>query len=254
MLAFCLLTRAARAFEEPSNCPAAPLTTFIANGAKLDFSGGAGRPMHILAIGSSSTEGVGASKPELSYPSQLGVLLRAAWNSHVEVLNAGIGGEVGSATLKRLETAVSSHLPDLLIWQVGTNDAVGGAGPTQFRAVVDEGLAAAAAARVPVILIDPQYFPGIKDVSRYEQFVRIISEEAAIWRTPLFSRYAMMKAWGSKSETDLDGMLSKDRFHMGDKGYACLAQALAGDIERSGAKAAGVAAVAAPSDGKSLRQ
>ncbi|MGO8915768.1 MAG: hypothetical protein ACLQJR_07665, partial [Stellaceae bacterium] len=37
----------------------------------------AGGPLTIVALGSSSTEGVGATRPERSYPSRLAALLRA---------------------------------------------------------------------------------------------------------------------------------------------------------------------------------
>ena len=47
---------------------------------------------------------------------------------------------------------------------------------------------------------------------------------------PVFSRYALMKDWNRQDPALLAGMLSSDRFHMGDQGYACLVQALGRDI------------------------
>jgi len=53
---------------------------------------------------------------------------------------------------------------------------------------------------------------------------------------PVFSRFAMMKAWAAQSAAALRATLSSDGFHMGDQGYACFARALAGDIAQEGAR------------------
>ena len=85
--------------------------------------------------------------------------------------NAGVGGEMSSATLARLRSELASDRPDLVVWQVGTNDAVGGVDPDAFRANLEAGVAAARAGRVPIILVDPQFYFGIKDLARFQQFV-----------------------------------------------------------------------------------
>ena len=53
----------------PTAGPAEPVVE-----ARLD----PGRPLTIVALGSSSTEGAGASGPQASYPARLEALLRAA--------------------------------------------------------------------------------------------------------------------------------------------------------------------------------
>ncbi|MDP3255745.1 GDSL-type esterase/lipase family protein, partial [Bosea sp. (in: a-proteobacteria)] len=90
----------------------ASLTPRIATGGKLE----------ILAIGSSSTEGVGATTRDRSYPSRLQTLLSAAWpRVQVTIANAGIGGEIAPETLARLKKVLAERRYDLVIWQVGTN-------------------------------------------------------------------------------------------------------------------------------------
>jgi len=192
--------------------------------------GGSNRPLHFLAIGSSSTLGVGASAPTNAYPAQLAVDLSSQWGIAAEVRNAGVGGEVSSATLARLRSELASGRPDLVIWQVGTNDAVAGVDTAEFRANLEAGVDAARAERVPMILIDPQFYFGIKDLARYKQFVAIIGDVGARMHVPVFSRFAMMQAWGAKSPAALSATLSGDGFHMDDQGYACFARALASDI------------------------
>jgi acyl-CoA thioesterase-1 len=188
------------------------------------------KSLRILAIGSSSTEGIGASAPAFTYPAQLQARLAAQLGRPVEVDNLGVGGETVSATVVRLKAALAASKPDLVIWQVGTNDAVIGEDETSFRASLLDGVAAIRAAKTPFVLLDPQFYPGLKDLTRYEQYVRIIDDTGESNGAAVFSRYALMKEWESESDGLLRTMLSKDAFHMSDRGYGCLAQNLAADL------------------------
>ncbi|MFH6784514.1 MULTISPECIES: SGNH/GDSL hydrolase family protein [Methylobacterium] len=189
-------------------------------------------PVRVLAIGSSSTEGIGASGPDRTYPHLLEQSLRAAWRgTPVGVTNAGIGGETADQTLVRLAEALNQPVkPDLVIWQVGTNDAITGGDEAAFRRRLEHGVALVRAAGSDLIILDQQYYPAIPDHARYERFVGLVAAVAVGAEVPVFSRYALMKDWNRQDPTLLAGMLSSDRFHMGDQGYACLAQALGRDI------------------------
>ena len=215
---------------EPAQCPASP-PVFAANGWKGSPVPRGAAPLHILAIGSSSTQGIGASAPAFAYPARLAADLRTMWGVRAEVRNAGVGGETARVTLARLKAALAAGGTDLVLWQVGTNDAVTGADNARFKATLDEGISAARAANTPIVLVDPQYYPGIKNAARYERYVASIDEAGEDRHVPVFSRYAMMKTWAKNSPRDLGAMLSPDRFHMADRGYACLALALASALE-----------------------
>ena len=85
-----------------------------------------GRKLVIVAIGSSSTQGIGASDPAYAYPAVLADELRRRWpHLPVTVINKGIGGETVSAVLARFERDVLSHRPQLVIWQTGSLAALG---------------------------------------------------------------------------------------------------------------------------------
>jgi acyl-CoA thioesterase I len=195
-----------------------------------------------LAIGSSSTQGIGASGPRFTYPARLQADLTATLGTPVIVQNAGIGGETISTTLIRLKLILKQTPPDLVVWQVGTNDAVEGDDEARFRALIEQGVSAVRDAKARLILLDPQYFPAIKDLSRYERFVAIIQDVGAKNRAPVFSRYTMMKRWGVESPDLLRDMLWKDGFHMSDRGYGCLAQDLAADMAPLWRKSLNIAA------------
>lgn len=186
------------------------------------------RSLSVLAIGSSSTEGIGASGPHAAYPNRLEATLSARWpRAEVTVVNAGVGGETAPKTLERLEAALNGRHFDLVLWQLGTNDALRGGTPEDMKSFLDRGLHAIRAKGSDVVLIDPQYFPGIRDLAAYEAIVEAIGRVAQEDHVPVFSRYAMMKAWAARGEEDLLAGLAGDRFHMSDTGYDCLGKGLA---------------------------
>jgi len=199
------------------------------------------QPIRILAIGSSSTEGIGASSPDHTYPAQLEDDLAALWKEPVSVVNSGKGGETVVQTIERLEAALKADKYDLVIWQVGTNDAINGVDESAFRALLERGISAVRQAGTEMVLLDQQYFPSIKDPARYERFVSAVSATGRERKVGVFSRYALMKEWNSRSPEELRAMLSADGFHMGDKGYDrladCMADALQAMVEHSVAEA-----------------
>ncbi|GMA73982.1 hypothetical protein GCM10025880_03990 [Methylorubrum aminovorans] len=73
-----------------------------------------GGPLTIIAFGSSSTEGIGASHPAAAYPARLEAGLRRALphlGGRVTVTNRGIGGEAVDEMLARLDRDVIAPGP-----------------------------------------------------------------------------------------------------------------------------------------------
>ena len=84
-----------------------------------------GKPLKIVALGSSSTYGAGASTSAASYPSRLADELSRRFPGHeITVLNRGVNGDEAADMLARLDTAVIAEKPDLVLWQVGTNSVL----------------------------------------------------------------------------------------------------------------------------------
>jgi acyl-CoA thioesterase I len=193
--------------------------------------------LEVLAIGSSSTEGIGATSPANAYPARLEAELSHEDGIAAVVRNAGVGGELAAKTLLRLKAALKTRWAELVIWQVGTNDALVGVDETVFRATVESGVEAARAAGVPLLLVGPQFTEKCPDAARYERFVKIIDEIGARDRVPVLDRYAIMKGLRVDHAKSLGALLSQDGLHMNDLGYRCLAHALAEAIENAaGAK------------------
>ena len=192
-------------------------------------------PARILAIGSSSTQGIGATTANNAYPAQLMTLLNSLNTVvNVDVHNAGIGGETIDQTLARLIVELDTYKPDLVLWQVGTNDAItGGSDPKVFQRLIEKGIKSILSRHVDVILIDQQYYPKIPNMAIYEQYIELVHAAAANNDIVVFPRFKLMRAWDKELPGGVVPMLGPDQFHMGDRGYACLANLIGNQITTS---------------------
>lgn len=213
------------------SCRETPIVQSNATLTSLAAPVAQGRPLTILAIGSSSTEGIGASAKDKTYPARLQALLGKSWaKSKIEIVNAGIGGETAPQTLLRMKQALAERRYDLVIWQVGTNDAVTGGDIDAFRGMVAEGIAMVKAAGPSLAILDPQFFPGIREPERYSRYVQVIADTARRESVPVFTRYDTMREWYRGDAEAFTAALSSDGFHMSDAGYDCLARDMAASL------------------------
>ena len=187
----------------------------------------AGLPIKIVAIGSSSTFGTGASAPDKSYPSQLKVELEHHFPGQpVSVVNRGVGGEESTDMLARFETGVIAEHPHLVIWQVGTNALLRDR-PLDPRAVaLHRGIARLQANRSDIVLMDPQYAPNVLAKTNRDATVAQIAQTAREEGIGLLRRYEMMRHWHEVEHLPFETFVTADGLHMNDWGYACLAKLL----------------------------
>ncbi len=89
----------------------------------------------ILAFGDSLTAGFGV-EPDESYPAQLQAKLRADGYS-VDVINGGISGDTSAAALTRVDWMLNTK-PDIVIVEIGGNDALRGLDLTLTKSNIDE--------------------------------------------------------------------------------------------------------------------
>jgi acyl-CoA thioesterase I len=191
----------------------------------LRLSGGV--PIKIVAIGSSSTFGAGASSPANSYPSRLEVELRQHFPDHpITVVNRGVNGEEATDMLARFATSVIAEDPHLVIWQVGTNSLLRDR-PLDVRSkVLQDGIAQLKSRRMDVVLMDPQYAPRVLAKTDHEAAVAQIASVAKEQKVGLLHRYDMMRHWHDIERLAFETFVTSDGLHMNDWGYRCLANSL----------------------------
>jgi acyl-CoA thioesterase-1 len=90
--------------------------------------------VRILVLGDSLSAGYGLSAAE-AFPAQLEQALRRSGQA-VRVINAGVSGDTTAGGLARLDWALAES-PQLVIVQLGANDALRGLDPEQARANLD---------------------------------------------------------------------------------------------------------------------
>ncbi len=190
-----------------------------------------GQELVIVAIGSSSTEGVGASDPAHAYPAVLADELRRRWpRLSVTVINKGIGGETVSAVLGRFERDVLSHRPQLVIWQTGSLAALGAANVEGYAAAIHDGIGRLKAARLDIVLMDPQFAPRVLARPAHARVVDTIGMAANDTKVGVFRRFAIMQHWVSSGQYRMDDVISRDGLHLNDVSYGCIARLLADSL------------------------
>jgi acyl-CoA thioesterase-1 len=192
-------------------------------------------PLTIVAIGSSSTAGYGASTPANNYPSRLAAeLAKRLPGQPIRVFNKGVGGETSDQMVARFDRDVFAHRPDLVIWQVGTNSVIKDADLGNYEQIVLAGMNRLKAAGSDIIVMDMQYAPKVLDHPHWPQMEAIIADATAREKVPVFHRFDLMKHWVASGQLPFPRMLSADGLHMNDLSYRCLAKALAKSIVERG--------------------
>jgi acyl-CoA thioesterase I len=190
-----------------------------------------GAPLVIVAVGSSSTYGAGASSPAASYPNRLAVELKQRFPSHdITVLNRGVNGEETAQMLTRFGTGVIAARPDLVLWQVGTNSVMRDHSLAAHGVLLREGIAQLKQAGADVVLMDMQYVPKVLAKSETPGMENQLAIAAKQENVDLFERFAIMRNWYEVQHIPFETFAVSDQLHLNDWGYACIAKLLADAI------------------------
>ncbi len=186
-----------------------------------------GETVTVVAIGSSSTAGFGASSPTASYPSRLQAELRERFKTNaITVINRGVGGEEVADMLKRFDHAVVAAKPDLVIWQLGTNSVIRDHKIDDHGAAIHAGLEKIRSTGADIVLLDPQYAPKVIAKAGATAMVQLIAVTAKQEEIDLYPRFNVMRRWHDSEHLDFKAFVSADGLHMNDWSYACLAKSL----------------------------
>lgn len=231
VLVLLLLAGPLHAQTAPAACPVAAAHVVPNGGLERSRAAVARGRLTVLAMGSSSIEGVGASRRELSFVPLLEQgLERRLPGVEVTVVNKGIGGETARETAGRLEREIAAARPDLVIWQVGTNDMLRDRPMDDVFADLRRGEAILDGADVDVLLIDPQRLPEATTNPSFRgrnpmlgEVSRLLDLEGDRVGYAVLHRFAAMGDWMGLER----GGVGPDDLHLNDQGYACWAEVTA---------------------------
>ncbi|WP_246733402.1 GDSL-type esterase/lipase family protein [Methylobacterium sp. BTF04] len=178
------------------------------------------RPVRVLAVGSSSA-GLGASA---TYPVKLETALeRSLPEVDVVVESRGMQGEIASGAAERLRNMVAEVEPDLVIWQVGTHDALARVDLDAFGSALDDTVKWIKSHAIDVVLVNPLYTASLADDEYYTSIVRKVQEVATREGVPLVQRYEAMRFLSARSEKG-EGHMLGSQFRLNDLGLRCMAE------------------------------
>jgi acyl-CoA thioesterase-1 len=170
----------------------------------------------IVALGDSLTAGYGLP-PEDAFPAQLEARLKRQ-GTDARVVNAGVSGDTSTGGLARLDWALADA-PDLVIVELGANDALRGISPALTRANLDAILARLVAQGVKVLLTGMRAPPNLgRDYGG--EFDVIYPELAAKHRVALYPFFLE----GVAAEP---GLNQHDGIHPNAEGVAIIVERLA---------------------------
>jgi acyl-CoA thioesterase-1 len=193
-----------------------------------------GRTLTIVAIGSSSTEGAGASSDSATYPSRLAALLSARFPGvAIRVLNRGVGGEEETDMLARFDRDVIAEKPDLVLWQLASNAIMRDRALSSQASLIRDGIARLKQSGADTVLVDPQYTTAILAHAVAIPMVELIAAEARRQDVATFPRFALMQSWREQEGIPFEAFSIADGLHMNDWGYDCLARNLEAAIVES---------------------
>jgi len=227
-----LLAVSAEAAPRDLDCSAPPaLTRFKVKLPATARALSSRNPLVIVAIGSSSTVGVGASDPAHTYPAVLAQELHDRWPQlAVNVINKGVGGELSSQMLARFERDVLPYHPQLVIWQTGSNQLLKSENIEGYAETLRDGISRLKATNSDVVLMDPQFAPRVLARRMHLMVVDSVAAVANDMNVALFPRFAVMRHWVSSGQYKIENIVSSDGLHMNDVSYGCIAHLLADSL------------------------
>jgi acyl-CoA thioesterase-1 len=207
------------------------------------------RPIKIVALGSSSTWGAGASSRANSYPARLEKELRNVWpKNDVRVINAGVSGQLAKHMLARLDKDVGQAKPQLVIWQTGVNDAIKNVPIEIFKQQLRAGIERIRELGADVVLVDQQFYPRFSKLKDGPLYVAAMREVAAPLHVPVVQRFRIMQHLISSSQFTTATLLGPDQFHLTDRSYDCMGHFMAQSLRSAATVAAPPAEIAGGGD------
>jgi len=185
----------------------------------------------VVALGSSTTAGAGASAEDRSYPAVLEAELRRRLpGAEIKVLNKGVGGQSAYDMLLRMEADVVAEKPAVVVWQTAITEAIRDIGEEKLSKILRKGIGIARTGGADIILMDLPWLSREGRYPHYDDYRAVMRKTAQEQGVPLFPRYAMMKGWSNSRQFTSEELVGMDGLHLVDAGFRCLALRLADGI------------------------
>jgi acyl-CoA thioesterase-1 len=153
------------------------------------------------------------------------MLENALKGTDVIMINRGVSGELAAGAATRRKNEVALDEPDLVLWQVGTNDALAYVDAQEFAATVKDQIDWLKRHKVDVVLVGLQFAPQMLRDAHYIE-IRDSLRRLAVQENVIVIRF--FEAMQIVEQTAREGAMPvADEFERSEAGYNCLAQYVA---------------------------
>jgi acyl-CoA thioesterase I len=185
------------------------------------------KKIKILAIGASSSAVLGGWRSG-SPPLLEQVLEKTIKGLDVEIINRGFSGELAEASGERIKIEVALNHPDIVLWQVGTNDALAHVPVDNFRLSVSNAVRWLKSHNIDVILVGLHYMKHLVQDPNYQAIRKSLGQIATSENVLRIGRYEAMELLARSSA--VPGRPEQESFGLTEGGYNCMAQYIAHNI------------------------
>jgi lysophospholipase L1-like esterase len=180
------------------------------------------KKLKVLAIGASSARRPGGQK---GFIHAIEAMLEKSFSGlDVQIVNRGVSGELAADAAKRLKIETAMHRPDLVIWQVGTHDALAFVPVADVVATVTETARWLRENKIDLVLVGLRYAHGITRDTHYQELRKSLRSLAASERVLIVSRYDAAEAI-EKSKSP--GIGESALYPLDERGADCAAEYVA---------------------------
>lgn len=158
-----------------------------------------------------------------------GVLEKAAPGIDVSVIDRGVSGELARDAVKRMKAEVALAEPDLVLWQVGSNDALARIPVNDFTRSLTNGVRWLKGHNIDVVLVGLHYVRQLRKDKHYQAIRSAVARVADNEKVLLIGRYEAMEM----IEHMRQGGKLPDEFAQTEEGYSCMAEYVARAIASS---------------------
>ena len=143
----------------------------------------------------------------------------------VVMINRGVSGELAAGAAIRMKNEVALEEPDLVLWQVGTNDALADVATDEFAATVKDQIDWLKEHKVDVVLVGLQFAKEMVRDPHYVDIRETLRRVAAQENVIVIRFFEAMQIINQAQNTGPEPVA--EEFSRDEAGYNCLAQYVA---------------------------
>ena len=150
------------------------------------------------------------------------MLAHALKGVDVVMINRGVSGELAASAASRMKNEVALDEPDLVLWQVGTNDALAYVPADEFVLTVKEQIDWLKTHKVDVVLVGLQFAKEMLRDAHYVEIRETLRKLAAQENVIVIRFFEAMQIINQAQQSGPEPVA--EEFARDEAGYNCLAQ------------------------------